>query len=262
MIVDVHCGWGPSLAAPNWNSAETVRSTLQARGIGMAFVASTLARRYDPVAGNDVIADAVAGEDDGCDLRGWVVASPAQVEEAGAQMRTLLRNDRFVGLALYPDPLTGRPVTLDSARELCTVFRRYSRPLLIEALEEEAMAEALEIAHALNGMKVIVSGMGGSGWRRSIDRAARHVNVFLDISGALVPEKILHAVRVIGGVRKLLFASGAPGTDPAAVLAMLDETGLGEEEKERILSGNALRLFGFRSGEDEAPVSLSPLGGS
>jgi predicted TIM-barrel fold metal-dependent hydrolase len=259
-IIDVHCGWGPTPAAPAWNDRATVCAALLQRGIGGAFLSSLLARRYDPVAGNDSVATALEAEsDDGCDLRGWLVAHPGQLDDASAQMRAQLYSPHFVGMALYPDPISGRPVTLEAGRELFTVFRRYGKPLLIEALDADAMAEAVAIAAGLTGIKVIVSGMGGDEWRRSIDLASRPVNLFFDISGTLASEKIAYA-RTVCGARKLLFASGAPGTDPAAILGMLDEVELTADEREKILAGNAQRLFELGGGTDIPAAPLAPLG--
>ena len=51
------------------------------------------------------------------------------------------------------------------------------------------------------------------------------------------------------GSRKILFASGAPHTDPAAVLGMVDEAGLSYDDRTRILYRNADKLFG----RDAAP---------
>ena len=69
----------------------------------------------------------------------------------------------------------------------------------------------------------------------------------------------------MSGARKIVFASGAPHTDPSAVLAMVEEAGLGADEKEKIFHGNAQRLFGWRTGlgdgELTAGVPLTPMGG-
>lgn len=259
MIIDIHCGWGPTPAASQWNDPDAVRKALIARGITGACLSSQLARRYDAVAGNGSVADVVKTPDTACDLRGWLVIHPDQIEEASAQMRRHLFGDRFVGAALYPDPLTGTPVTLERCQELLIVFRRYGKTLLVETPSAEAMHHVADIAQFLGTVKVIASGMGGDEWRAAIDIAHRPSNLFLDIAGALNAEKIAFAIHQMSGVRKLLFGSGAPGTDPAAVLALLDDLELTRDERNKILHGNAQRLFG------DAPVSsggvsLTPMG--
>ena len=260
-IVDVHCSWGPTAAAPNWNDADVVCRELAARGITQAFLSSTLARRYDPVGGNDTVAEIVSSSPPSCDLKGWLVAHAAQLDEAGIQLRRYLYTDLFVGMAVYPDPIKGRPVTYEDYKELFQTFRRYAKPLLIEVCDADGMLEAVGIAQALQGIKVIASGMGGDDWRTSVELAAKPINLFLDISGALAPDKIGVAVRAVGGVRKLLFASGAPATEPAAILSLVEEANLSHDEKTRLLSGNARRIFGGHDDDEAAaPISLSPMG--
>jgi predicted TIM-barrel fold metal-dependent hydrolase len=264
-IIDIHCGWGPTPSAPLWNDVEHVTGALSARGITQAFLSSNLARRYDPGAGNEAVAEVVAGLQQGCELKGWLVAHIAQLDEASAQLRRFLYTDCFVGMAVYPDPVKRHPVRYSDFHELFTVFRRYGKVLLIETPSAEAMYEAVQIAQQLQNIKVIASGMGGDEWQSAIELAARPVNLFLDISGVLAPEKLPFAIKTIGGVRKLLFASGAPGTDPVATLALVNDLDLHPEDKARILSGNARRIFGLVGGDSEdesAPAtSLTPMGG-
>jgi predicted TIM-barrel fold metal-dependent hydrolase len=262
-IIDVHCGWGPTPAAPTWNQTETVQSTLAERGITMACLSSLLARRYDPIGGNETVADTLANPGSPVKLRGWLVVQPAQHEESSAQMRRHLYSENFVGAALYPNPTTGEPVALEYSRELLILIRRYSKALLIETPTAEAMWHAVEIAGFMQGVKIVASGMGGEEWRAAIDFAVKPSNLFLDIAGSLAPEKIRYAIQAMSGARKLLFSSTAPGCDPAANLAMMDEAGLSSDEREKILFANAHRVFGWGTGSVDRPadVTLSAMGG-
>ncbi len=243
-IIDVHVSFGATAFAPKWGDVAEVRGILRSRGITAAFLSSDLAARYDPVAGNDTLAAALSASGDSS-LYGWLVLHPDRTDDANLQLRRHLSGSRrFIGAALYADPLSGVQVTLRSAEEVINAYRRFSRPLLIETQSAEAMYEAVKIAQVLGtNIRVIASGMGGEEWREAIDLAAKPLNLFLDISGALTPEKIEYAMDTLGGTRKLLFASGAPATDPAAVLGMLNDLKLDADDREKILSGNALRLF-------------------
>jgi hypothetical protein len=248
LIIDVHGVFGATPASPHWGDPQAIRADLQARGIKGCFLASDLAVRFDPIAGNAALADVLAPPlpTKTADLRGWLVLHPDRSEDANAHLRKhLYSGDRFVGAALYCDPLTGVPVSLTRAQEVINAFRRFSRPLLIQTNTAEAMREATRIATDLgNASKVIASGMGGDEWREAIDLAVKPLNLFLDISGTLTPDKVEYAMATLGGARRLLFGSGAPATDPVAVLGMLgDIPNLSSEDRERILSGNALRLF-------------------
>lgn len=260
-IIDIHCGWGATAAAPNWSDINVIKATMKSRGITKVFVSALLARRYDLLEGNKAIVGQINREpesEEDTDVLGWFVIHPARSSEVIAQMREHLYSSRFVGAALYADPKTGSLVTVSDAHELVTAFRRYGKPLLVEVPTIDAMRETIRIADDLPGVKIIASGMGGEDWREAIAMANRASNISLDISGALVPEKIEYAIHILHGTRKILFASGAPYTDPAAVLALLDELDLPHEDRERILHGNAERLFNLEHAPD-VNVNLMPM---
>lgn len=260
-IIDIHCGWGATAAAPNWSDINAIKATMRSRGITKVFVSSLLARRYDLVEGNRAVVGQVNREpesEDETDVLGWFVIHPARANEVIAQMREHLYSPRFVGAALYADPQTGSLVTVSDAHELVTAFRRYGKPLLVEVPTVDAMRETIRIADDLAGVKIIASGMGGEDWREAIAMSNRAANLSLDISGVLVPEKIDYAIHVLHGTRKLLFASGAPHTDPSAILALLDELDLPQEDRERILHGNAERIFNLEHAP-EINVNLMPM---
>ena len=255
-IIDIHCGWGTTPFAPGWSDAGKVWDSLQTRGIQTAFLASDLARRFDPAGGNTAVAEAIAQVPQ---MRGWLVVHPDHPAEANAQMRRYLYGTEFVGVALYADPATGNPVTLRAVQEVMIAYRRFARPLLIDAPSGEAMLHIAEIAREMSSTRIIASGMGGDDWREAVDLAARPLNLHLDISGALCADKITYAMQQMHGTRKLLFASGAPRTDPAAVLGLLDDLALAPEDRARILSNNAQRLFNLTNDDADQGMELRPL---
>ena len=247
-IIDVHCGWGATASAPQWNDIPSIQTALQKRGVTQSFLSSLLARRYDMPTGNDALAAALPSMQkqenaNTTEVRGWLVAHPARNLDSQAQMKKHLADDRFVGVAMYPDPLTGSPVTARDAREIVTAFRRYAKPLLVETQSAAGMAEVVKMTEDMAGVKIIASGMGGEEWREAIDMTVRGLNLLLDISGSLSPEKIEYAFSALNGSRRLLFASGGPYTDPAAVLGLVRDADIPEEDRDRILGGNAARLF-------------------
>ena len=194
-------------------------------------------------------------------MRGWLVAHPARNADSQAQMKKHLPDERFVGVALYPDPLTGTPVSARDVREIITAFRRYAKPLLVEANSAAGMAEVVKMTEDMAGVKIVASGMGGEEWREAIDMASKSLNLLLDVSGSLAPEKIEYAFAAFHGSRRLLFASGAPQTDPAAVLGLIRDADIPNEDRDRILGGNAARLFRL-GGAMDAPVALMGMGGA
>ena len=262
-IFDVHCGWGSVTAAPNWKDVSEIQRVMGKRGVGTVCISSLLARRYDIIEGNRAVADAVKtnASDGGTEVLGWIALHPGRAHDLSEQMKRTLYDPRLIGAALYPDPLTGQPLTVADVRELLNAFRRFTKPLLIETRSAEAMAQAVRIADEFANLKMIASGMGGDEWRESLSMVSRSPNLNMDISGALIPEKIGYAIEMMHGSRKILFASGAPYTDPAAVIGMMDEAGLSNDDRTRILYRNADKLFG-RDGVPEPTSNLQTFGGT
>lgn len=257
-IIDIQCGWGGAAAqASGWSDPAHARQTLRARGVRWAFVVSEAARHFDTVAGNEEIEALTSARPE---LRGWLVAHPSRAQEAHAQMRQHLYDARWIGCALYPDPLTGRPVTLEDFHDIINAYRRFGKPLYIGTPDADAARHAAAIARDTGNMRVILGGMGGSDWREVIDLCAQLTNLCVDISGVLVPEKIDYAITALHGARKILFASNAPHTDPAAVIGLLDDLDLSELDRNRILGGNAARLFHLDEIVETAGPDLRPFG--
>jgi predicted TIM-barrel fold metal-dependent hydrolase len=247
-IIDVYASWGPTPFAPKWNDEAYVQQILTERGIVESFMASNLARRFEPVAGNDRMAERVLAETKPCELRGWLVIHPAQVETSLEQMREYLHNPQFVGALLVYDYVNDRPNTWEDSRELLSAFRRYGKILLIEVPHVEAVRHALDIMQNLQGMKVLFSGMGGRDWKQMVDLCAKSTNVFMDTAGVLDPEKLEYAIKVMDSARKIMFSSGAPQTDPAAMIGMIEDAKISQSDKDRIYRTTAGRVFGLWGG--------------
>lgn len=261
-FIDVHCGWGSVAAAPNWKDIPEIQRVMAKRGIGTVCISSLLARKYDTVEGNRAVSDAVKAETPigGVNVLGWIALHPGRANDLSEQMKRSLYHPRLVGAALYPDPLTNQPLSVADVRELLNAFRRFTKPLLIETRDARAMAQCIRIAEEFANLKMIASGMGGEEWRESLSMVTRHPNLNIDISGALIPEKINYAIDIMHGSRKILFASGAPHTDPAAVLGMLNEAGLSTDDSTRILYRNAEKLLHLDGGALEITASQQAFG--
>jgi predicted TIM-barrel fold metal-dependent hydrolase len=244
-IIDVYASWGPTPFAPKWNDEAYVQSLLTERGIVEAFMASNLARRFETRAGNDRMAERVLAETSPCELRGWLVIHPSQVETSLEQMREYLPQEHFVGALLGYDYVNDRPNTWEDSREILSACRRYGKVLLIEVPHIDAVRYALDIVQNMQGVKVLFSGMGGRDWKQMVDLCTKPTNVFMDTAGVLDPEKLEYAMKVMGSARKMMFASGAPQTDPAAMIGMVEDANIPQADRERIYRTTAQRVFGL-----------------
>lgn len=91
-------------------------------------------------------------------------------------------------------------------------------PLILAGVAEETLAEAVVLMRA-------------------------HPNLYVETSRLLALGAIKHLVEHVGSER-ILFGSGAPARPMAGALAVVRQSGVGEEHLVRILGGNAERLLG------------------
>jgi predicted TIM-barrel fold metal-dependent hydrolase len=114
----------------------------------------------------------------------------------------------------------------------------YSNPNRIEA-----------VLKAFPRLTVIGAHLGGwSVWEEAVERLAHYPNFLVDTSSslyALTPERAKEIIRRFGADR-VLFGTDYPMWDVGDELSRFHALDLTVEEEEKILSGNAVRLFGFQ----------------
>lgn len=245
-IFDAHNYFGGSVVPGVANNAVSIQSVMEARGITGGVLLSAHARRVDPLAGNRVL-KAILSQ--GRNLYGCLVTHINRMDASLVAMRELMPSRQFVGMAIAPTH-PEEPVRKMVADELINSYRRYAKPLFLFAPNSEAVHAALEIAEGYPMLKVILLGMGGPHWRVAIAAAHDAPNIMLETSGVLDRAKLPAAVEVLGAHR-LIFGSGSPHVDAAAALGLMDDSNLSQEARARILGGNARRLFGIETPEEE-----------
>ncbi len=248
MIFDSHQYFGGSLIPEVANSAESINADMKARGIERAILFSAHARNVDLLAGNRVLSRIL---DQGKGLFGCLITHTNRIDASQTAMRELMSHPKFVGMAIAGmHPL--EPIDKLVADEIMNAYRRFGKPLFMFTPNGDCVHAALDLAKAYNTYRVVFLGMGGEDWRVAIAAARSATNVLLETSGSLDRAKIPAAVETLG-VHRILFGSGSPHLDAAAALGLLEDSGLSEEFQRRILSLNALRLFGMDREQPSAP---------
>jgi len=92
---------------------------------------------------------------------------------------------------------------------------------------------------------IVVIGTTITGTRNYPNLLATCRNLYLDIGQMIQPEGIMDLVKK-GYGKRLIFGSGFPLKEPAALLNMLAYSGISQEEIHDICSGNLLRLMGIK----------------
>ena len=87
--------------------------------------------------------------------------------------------------------------------------------------------------------------MGGPEWASAIEVSAQADNLYLDTCCSYADrDKVAEAVRVLGA-EKIMFGSGMTENNPFGQKAVVLDADITTAQKELILYGNAVRLFGI-----------------
>ena len=240
-IIDVHAEIGTT---PVWGVPFTdanLKRRMQKHGIDRAVVSSTIGTTCDFVRGNAQVARVVAANDS---LLGCVVANINYPEKSQEDMHKYLSDDRFAAL-LLTSGVRERPVTLKEADEILNAHRRFTKPVYLDTFDKESVLAAAEIAEAFSGMKVVMLSMGGDDWRMATVLAERQLNLVLEVSGSFSPDKIQFAVEHIGSHR-MVYGSNLPYVDSSAVIGLVQDADISDQDKRGIFEGSAHRLFGWK----------------
>jgi hypothetical protein len=118
-------------------------------------------------------------------------------------------------------------------------------PVLYHASKEEHTRGLDRLASMFPRARFIMAHIGGmSNWWNGIDVSRSRDNVWVDTSGfVLLCYGALRRALAILGPSKILFGVDFPLVPAAALLAALDSETLRSDERERIVSGNAVELF-------------------
>ncbi len=237
-IIDVHAEIGNT---PLWGVPFTeanIARSMQKYGVERCIVSSTISNSCDFRLGNAQIAKVVKTNPS---LLGCAVVNINYPERSQEDMRAYMIEDSFAGI-LLTSGVKGRFVTLTEAEEMLNAHRRFIKPVFLHVFDNASLLAANEIAKAFTGMKFVLLSMGGEDWRMATVLADRTLNLVLEVSGSFSPDKIKFAVERIGSHR-MVYGSSLPYVDPAAVLGLVQDADISDDDKANILVNTARRLL-------------------
>ncbi len=217
--------------------AEGIHKLMQKYRVDISILVSGLAIHSDFKRGNEQLRDAIAKDDS---LYGYLVLNPNYPDASIEMMRTMMSRKKFLAAAFYVGSSRPYP-NVDDCRDILNAYRRFTKPVYIYAPHSDAVMAALQMAQEFPGIKFILGSMGGCDWKRAM-LSEKLLNVVLETSGSFDAEKIEEAAAVVGAHR-ILFGSGAPYTDPVAILALIQSSNLSRADMDQILNANARKLF-------------------
>ena len=244
-VFDVQAYFGGGLNPGVASNPNTITSAAKEREIDGVVLLSNHARFVDPLAGNRILRKIIERAPE---LYGCLVTHINRVDSSVAIMREQMGFRKFIGMAVAGTRID-EPVTKIVADDIINAYRRYGKPLFLFTPHGDAVHAALEIARGYPMLKLVLLGMGGTDWRTAIAAAHTSTNILLETSGAMDRAKLPAAVDAIGAHR-VLFGSGSPHVDAAAVLGLIHDSGLSEDARRKILYENADKLFGLAAAEE------------
>ncbi|MCK6691716.1 MAG: amidohydrolase family protein [Thermoanaerobaculia bacterium] len=130
------------------------------------------------------------------------------------------------------------------SREICEAARRWRLPVLYDIMGEVSAVELF--ATQYRDVNFIIPHLGSfaDDWRAQlafVPMLGRHPNVYADTSGVRRFDLLEMALQY-GGPGKLIFGSDGPWLHPAVELEKIYALNLSENQRQRILAGNFLRL--------------------
>jgi uncharacterized protein len=251
LIIDANTGLG---RFTNGNGTEFVQTekTLEhyrTAGINGALVYSVLSREADAQEGNAIVLEECKKHPE---LFPSCVITPFEmdIDSALALMQKYdIRVVRFFPIVGHYSPY---PSIIGPIIEK---LQKANKVLFIDFEANHWSSNATEydaiyqLCQAYPKIPIVLIGSTVTGTRNYPNLLAECNNLFLEISQMFQPEGIQQLVKK-GYGKRLIFGSGFPLRDPAAILNMLAYSGISQEELHDICSGNLLRLMNIKYEND------------
>ncbi|UWP85300.1 amidohydrolase family protein [Dactylosporangium fulvum] len=255
MAVDVNVTVGPwpTDDHPAWAPAD-VLAHLDRHGLDAALVRHSLAVRYDPVAGNRALREALAGDER---LLPAYVLGPLDCGEFGPpeDLPARLAAEGVRAVWLYPRSHTWSPDGPEAAG-LVEALRAARLPVFVEQ-DEMSWSEVDRLAEAAPELDIVVCGVGYRTLRQLIAVLDRRPRVHVDLS-YLASQDGLELLAGRYGTGRVLLGTGAPIRDDAAPVFLLARAALAQPGRAAVAGANARRIL--PSGAVPVPVAVGGAG--
>lgn len=243
MIIDSHAHVGMFNSWPLVRGApDDLVAMLRAEGVDYALISSAQALYYDCRAGNVEALEAATRHKE---LLPLLCVNPRRRQEAMDELGDM-RERGFVGVKLHP---TSHEYSLVSGEAEVVLDRceRNEVTVLTHSAEDDPRCNPAAIAAVAErhpSLKLVVGHACLFSSREAVAMAERYPNVYLELSVNYEAAKLEDTVERLGS-RRLLFGSDAPLHHPSVMLQRIRVIGLGTDDAENILCGNARRLYGL-----------------
>ena len=235
-VIDVHCHLGRWEYPIPAERATDLLDLMRQGGVEQAMVSSSEAIIYDLVGGNRWLAEEIAGHPQ---LLGYVVVNPNYLELSCREMDRYYQQPNFVGAKLHCE-YSASPTASEKTRRLMEEVARRGKPLKIHVDGSGALQALREVALAYPEWAIIKAHGGG---REAAQEVADAPNIYFEFAATGRFSKVVREVIEVLGVDRLMFGSDATLLSIGSALGAYHDMGLTAEQREKVLSGTAKRVF-------------------
>ena len=251
MIIDSHAHVGSSWLGQFQNtiSPERMLEIYGEFGVSKACI-SSWAVTYDMEQANAEVAEICRNHPE---YIPYVVISPLDGEAALTMLRKYIEDCGFKGVKMHPTANHYPADQLSMMEPFMNQIAEYGVPVMFHG-DNDAYGNPGQfktLAGAFPEVNVIVAHMCAGAWIAAIEACRTTPNLYLDTAYTLQENYILARAIERCGADKIIFGSDSPCTN---ILAHIDRVTtlnsyfpglLSEEDTEKIMSGNILKLLGM-----------------
>ncbi len=264
MVIDVHGHLGNINHAPFWAAdAPKLESYCQQAKVDQLWISSAKSLMYDVAEGNREVRDAIRDSER---LLGYMVINPV-FPETREELR-YLDHEKVIGVKIHPD-YHGFNMASRRVQTFLDEIAQRTRLMLfhVSCMPGTGFADPMEIARfaerhpQTNFILAHIAGIFQNDHYpyypnlQGLEKVAELglSNVYIDTAHHLmyVYPGVMEQVVEIAGADQLVFGTDAPLQGPAQMrfaIETIQALDLPQSEKDKILSGNALKLLGWSKG--------------
>jgi hypothetical protein len=252
-LLDANCAVGPwPTDRPLYETVEGLLAEMARLGIERALVSHTLARTYNPLEGNRLLMQEIAGREQLTPC--WTLLPPACGEMGSlAELLSDMDANGIAAVRLYPKEHTYSLEDWQCGELLAALSQR--RCVVLLELAETNWAEIERVCRTYPGLSLLVTGTGYREFRPLFALLDRCDNLFCDLSNL---STYLGVEEILGrfGSERLIFGTGLPISDPGGPIARVFYTDAPQADIAAIAHSNLERLLARR----QARSGIDPTG--
>ncbi len=260
MIIDSHLHLGYLSGFYNYDATYTALiNMMESLDIGYAISSSLYSLDYGDME-KGYLMDIEAYEASKGRILSYYVYNPHEAEKSLSLMEKYANRDIFRGIKIHPswhghfaDDEKYRPVyEYARAKKLVILSHTWTESLTNPVQKFSVPSHFEKYVSEFPDVTLILGHSGGrfEGINEAIKLGRKYPNVCFDVAGDIYIDGFVETLILNASAEKVLFGSDYPMMDPRIMLGVVMGSGISEEDKEKILCGNASRLFGIGVGRE------------